>query len=569
MDEVSKLQIKRAENMIWNAAGNYDFRPDFKAFDKEGQAELYWNIIIGSARRHYDYPQLEELFKAIDQYEEADTYEGLVWLGLENALYQKELQQRPVLERLRQSYAEALVKQISYVEDDHFYDAMALAHFKRVLGQEPKLSKYDIKLLDELEFSPDMDTKAVVERCRELLQRWFQISAQLRKKQRTLRATLFGKKKGKLSAAKRYRRFGFGFADHPEGVYGGEDIGELHRQELRTKLSAAELREFMESKFGAPMYAPQQMAEIERQLCSGSHSNCHLLFTRGDHQQGKIQNAFEALQKEREAMQIKRNRESFYNDIHRNRTVIAKLTEKIRNSVLLHLEPTDVKTDAGTLRGDQVWRAVHLDDSKVFTKTEQGDKGDLSIDILLDASTSQKTRQELVSGQGYIIAESLSRCGIPCRVMSFCSMTGFTVMRVYRDHLEWNKNDKIFDFVANGCNRDGLAIRAAHHMMERDPYDHKVLIVLSDVKPNDVLKIRDRQGRELTNYVDTAGLIDTAMEVRRARADGIAVVCVFTGNDEDVASAKMVYGRDFARINSLEKFADTVGMLIQNQIKLM
>ena len=29
MEEVSKLQVKRAENMIWNAAGDYGFRPDF------------------------------------------------------------------------------------------------------------------------------------------------------------------------------------------------------------------------------------------------------------------------------------------------------------------------------------------------------------------------------------------------------------------------------------------------------------------------------------------------------------------------------------------------------------
>ena len=54
MEEVSKLQTKRAENMIWNAAGDYGFRPDFKAFDKAGHAELYWNCIIGAARRHYD-----------------------------------------------------------------------------------------------------------------------------------------------------------------------------------------------------------------------------------------------------------------------------------------------------------------------------------------------------------------------------------------------------------------------------------------------------------------------------------------------------------------------------------
>ena len=65
MEELSKLQVKRAENIIWNCAGDYSFRPDFKAFNKDGQAELYWNCIIGAARRHYEYPKLEQLFKAV------------------------------------------------------------------------------------------------------------------------------------------------------------------------------------------------------------------------------------------------------------------------------------------------------------------------------------------------------------------------------------------------------------------------------------------------------------------------------------------------------------------------
>lgn len=570
MGDISKLQVKRAENMIWNAAGNYSFRPDFKAFNADGQAELYWNCIIGAARRHYDYAKLADLFKALDQYEDGDTYEGLLWLGLENALYQKELPERPVLKELRAEYAKALTRQLGYVEDDRFYDAMALAHFQRAIGEEPRLSKYDINLLDQLEFSPDMDTDAIVAASQELFKRWFQITAQLRKKERRLHPTLFGKKKGRLSGSKRYRHFGAGFADHPDDVYGGENTsGKREEQELRTKLSIVELREFMESKFGEPLYQQSRMMEVERNLCTGNHSGCHLLFTRGEVVKSKIRNGFEALQKEREAVQIEKNRRSFYDNLPRNMTAIAKLTGKIQNSVLLHLEPTDVRANSGLLNGGLVWRATHLDDDKVFVRREQGDKGNLSVDILLDASTSQKRRQELVSCQGYMIAESLSRCGIPCRVMSFCSMTGFTIMRIFRDYGEWNQNDRIFDFVSNGCNRDGLAIRAAHHLINETCYEHKVLIVLSDVKPNDVMKIRSRDGSELAAYEYEAGLIDTALEVRRARADGIAVVCVFTGNDEDVSSAKMVYGRDFARIQSLDKFADTVGTLIQNQLKII
>lgn len=569
MDELSNLQIKRAENIIWNSAGDYGFRPDFKAFDKDGQAELYWNCIIGSARRHYDYSKLAELFKALDQYEEGDTYEGLLWLGLENALYRKELPRRPVLKELREDYALKLTKQLEGTEDDRFYDFMALAHFTRALGKEPRLSSYDTKLLDMLEFSPELSTEDIVLQSKELFQRWFQITAELKKRERRLHPTIFGKRNGRKSRG-RYRHFGAGFADHPDDIYGGENQGGKREEyELRTKLSAGELREFMESKFGEPMYQPAKMMEIERSLCTGNHSSCHLLFTGGEVVKGKIQNAFEALQKEREAAQIEKNRRSFYNELPRNMTVISKLTERIQNSVLLHLEPTEVKSNSGLLNGGLVWRAVMLDDDRVFTKTEQGDKGNLSVDILLDASTSQKQRQELVSCQGYIIAESLSRCGIPCRVMAFCSMTGFTIMRVFRDYEERGKNGKIFDYVSNGCNRDGLAIRAAHYLINQSTYEHRVLIVLSDVKPNDVMKIRAMDGSELSAYEYEAGLTDTALEVRRARSDGIAVVCVFTGNDEDVPAAKMVYGRDFARIQSLDKFADTVGMLIQNQIKLM
>ena len=53
----------------------------------------------------------------------------------------------------------------------------------------------------------------------------------------------------------------------------------------------------------------------------------------------------------------------------------------------------------------------------------------------------------------------------------------------------------------------------------------------------------------------------------KARAEGISVICVFTGVDEDIPSAKLVYGRDFARIQSVDLLADTVGTLLQNQIR--
>lgn len=563
--EISEIQKKRAVNIIWNGAKDHSFSPDFKAFDAEGKADLYWNCIIGAVRHQYEYSKLEEIFRGFSQYEDSDMYESLLWLGLENCVFGRELRERPVLTELRKEYAESFLRCYETSETHRLYDALATGHFMRVLGREPKLDGYDRKLLDELEFSPELSTDEIVSRSKELFMRWFQIHTEEQKKKKRSPPAVFARQKG--SGKQRVRKFGIGFADHPGNIYGGSGAGEQDKErEIKTKLSAAQLREFMTGKYGKPIYNTRELSEIERKLCTGNHTGCSLHFTRGEPSREIILNAFEALQKQKEARQIEKNRQFFYANLAKNRIAIAKLTGEVQNSVLMHLQPVEVRSGTGKLCGGKTWRAVKLDDDKVFTRTEQDDIGNLSVDILLDASTSQKYRQETVSSQGYMIAESLTRCNIPCRVISFCSMTGYTILRVFRDYEDRRGNDKIFEYVSNGCNRDGLAIRAAHYLMNQSSYEHKILIILSDVKPNDIKKIRSSDD-EMIPYEQQAGLVDTALEVRRARADGIAVVCVFTGDDEDVPSAKMVYGRDFARIQSLDKLADTVGMLIRNQIK--
>ena len=226
-----------------------------------------------------------------------------------------------------------------------------------------------------------------------------------------------------------------------------------------------------------------------------------------------------------------------------------------------------MRGNAGELEAGRVWRALDLNDPDVFRRRENSNAGDVSVDILLDASTSQKGRLESISGQGYCIAEALSRCGIPCRVMGFCSMTGYTVVRIFRDYWESGKNDRIFDYVSNGCNRDGLAVRLVRTMMENAACEHRILIILSDVKPQDIVRIWNEEEESFISYEQETGVRDTAYEVRRARAEGIAVICVFTGEDEDLPAARTVYGRDFARIRSVDQLADTVGLLIQNQIR--
>ena len=102
--------------------------------------------------------------------------------------------------------------------------------------------------------------------------------------------------------------------------------------------------------------------------------------------------------------------------------------------------------------------------------------------------------------------------------MGFCSMTGYTIVRIFRDYLETGKNDRIFDYVSNGCNRDGLAVRTAAALMNESSCEHRLMIVLSDVKPQDVVRIRDEEEDSFSSYEKETGIRDTAYEVRRARA---------------------------------------------------
>ena len=569
--EISDLQKKRAYNQIWNAAANYGFLPDFRFYTPEGRADVYWNTIIGLARRHYDYDQLKKLFRGLEQEEEAGEYENLVWLGLENALVARERDMRPVLPEMQKAYARQFLERFGKngTEDDRFFEFLALAHYRRVLGLEQKASRYDRNLLDELEFSPELDTEELVREIRRLLEKWFRIRAEEKRHEHRLPNLPFlpHSEKRKRGDGK-LRRFGTGLAEHPHPTDGGDELPQ-DWIERKSGLTEEELRAFMAEKFGRSLLNEKQIAELEKKLCSGNHKNCRLHITKGGAAEMHIRNAFEALQKEREEAQIAHNREVFRQNEASNRIAIQKLTEKIQNSVLLYLRPYTVRSESGELEGGRIWRALNLDDRNVFRRTENADAGDVSVDILLDASTSQKGRLESISGQAFCIAEALTRCRIPCRVMSFCSMTGYTVLRIFRDYHEETKNSSIFEYVSNGCNRDGLAVRTVHHLMNESSCEHRLLIVLSDVKPQDIVRFREREDEEYLPYEQDYGIRDTAFEVRRARADGIAVICVFTGDDDDLPAARTVYGRDFARIRSIDQLADTVGLLIQNQIKII
>ncbi len=517
---ITDLQNRRADNIIWNCAKDYSFAPDFRAYDSDGNVDIYWNIIFGSARRHYEYEKFEKLFTMLDKYKDSAVYESIFWNALEPVLYEAEVLSRPVLERIRPLPVKA-----------------------------------------ELQFSASMSTDEIVSASR----RFF-----------LEHHGLYGDGKIRLKyRLPHFRRLSVdsflqrgSVVVHNKELYYGSAHNENGNYSVRTKLTESELRAFLETKFGKSIYSPDRIARLEKQLCCGNHKYTHLFFTKGEiGELHGIYNTFEMHQRKRRDEIIANNRSYYKRHFLQNTLLISKLSTRIMNSILMHMQPAPVRANSGTFNPALVWKAVKLNDENIFIRSENENAGDMSVDILLDASHSQLSRAEKISSQAYIISEALSRCHVPCRVMSFCSMSGFTIIRFFNDYSFSSDNSGIFDYYTEGCNRDGLAIRAAGKLMSQTSYEHKMLIVLSDVKPLDIAKIRKDERDSGASYDEIRALTDTAHEVRRLRENGISVVCVFTGEDVNLSSAKMVYGQDFVRIRDFSFFADTVGKLIIDQMK--
>ena len=567
--EILDSEKRRARNLIWNAAGDYDFEPELKAYDQDGRADLYWNSIIGTARRLYGSDNLQRLFAALEGHPDQQLFEQLIWLGLENAAFARESACRPALPALRVSYARRVLALEHARPMDQLLDVLESAHFRRALGQSPAMTPGNREMLDALEFPGDLDGPALARRALDFLHQYFHFtpgaSPAERKPPRRRFLAFRRSGKGDLPAV---RGFGYGYGEHTvPSDGGGTEAGPPKRRitDLSVAQSEAALQAYIQNFFGPSLYDPHTVRELESELCAGDHRDCRLYYARGDDMRDGDVRGYAGAQRRAASKQMEKNKAAYQADLVRHRAGIQRLTARIQNALLAYLQPAPVRAASGTLDPGRIWRGIYLDDDRVFTRVLRTDPGDLSVDLLLDASTSQLDRQATVAAQGYMIAESLTRCGIPVRVSSFCSLSGYTILSRYRDYRETGANERIFHYFTTGCNRDGLAIRAVGKGMEDSPCEHRLLILLTDARPNDVVKLR--RGGSYLDYAGQEGIQNAAREVRSLLHRQISVVCVFTGDDKDVPAAHTIYGRDFARIRSLDQFADTVGTLIQNQIR--
>ncbi len=339
----------------------------------------------------------------------------------------------------------------------------------------------------------------------------------------------------------------------------GEDGAEPEEADPR---AVKKVQEYVELNYGKSYLTALEQERLNRRFCQGIHKDCTLYLTDGILQNPVIKNN----QYRFSQLQLEKNRMYYGNNhwiIKRNITILA---DSLKKAFVLRNDDNASRSVTGQLVPGRLWKVMRTKDDKLFDRKKRSENSDFVVDILLDSSGSQAKRQSQVAAQGYIISEALSEAGIPHRVFGYCAFWGYTVLHRFRDYEDGREaNGRIFEFRAYANNRDGLVLKAIRASLLERPEENKILIVLSDGKPCDI-SIKRPGTRQPASYDGEDAVKDTATEVRRARNQGICVIGVFVGSEEELSAEKRIFGKDFAYIRNISNFSRVVGTFLRRQI---
>ena len=433
-------QERRAANQVWAAAGAYGFEPLFLAHNTDGTVDFYMNTIVGLVHKYYGDKLINSIFDRWAGDLRQAMLDDLAWLYLENAAYRLELPHRPVLEALRDSHADyffAIQYKLSrqeWMARNQLVYTMQAARWRSVLGRNlPVMTPYESGLFRAL--APDtapqpdqlQDALLAVYAKFDLFDGTVHPKAALHLHLDGLLATLATK--ALPTQMIKTDRVTVEHSNAVDAAGSGPSV-DKRQAHITLKQNAAQDRAYIESCFGRSLYPPERLRKAEQELCTGVHLGCHLWFSAGVPSPEQAPTPEARHLAEQAELQADRNRAYYAKNQELHRSVVLRLTEQIRNCILVHQQPNARVARSGNVDPGRVWRAPLLNDDRVFLCAEEENHPAFTVDLLLDASASRLHCQEVIAAQGSILAESLANCGIPVRVSAFSSLRGYTVLRV-------------------------------------------------------------------------------------------------------------------------------------------
>lgn len=586
--EDSRLELEnRIRNLLWTVSGDYklDMKPDISLFLRSRAIALYDGIKQGALARFYD-KDLLGLYLVKKVFLQAGEGEltAVAQLCIEEAIGEKICEERPGIRSMqREAFEDILDQEFEEMPSQKdLLGRLKVAVLRRRLdGGEYGVERRMVPFMElVIRAGKAKDTMELIRVIDELYN--------------TLVDPMFERLHGNLErvlAVTLEELTEYSWEDFlSEEMY--EEALESYVEQLTTNMTGMEDRSvteemeekrhkkknitvvtpemlekaytYVELNYGKTYLSEAEEKRINYLMCRGVHSDCSLYFT-----EGILKNPAKRNYQYEYAKRLRNKNIWLYHDKHRIvKRNISVLTDTLRKSLVLRSETQTVLSDRGQIVPSRLWRIGRSRDAKFFEQELKGEASEFVVDVLIDASGSQMSRQGEVALQAYIISEALSNVEIPHRVMSFCTFWDYTILHRFREYDDpRTANENIFNYVTSSNNRDGLAIKTAGYGLLAREEEKKILIVLSDGKPYDVLVNRPN-ARNPKPYQGQEAISDTATEIRHLRNLEVSVLGVFAGEEKDLATEKKIFGKDFAYIRDIKNFSKIVGRYLTKQLEI-
>lgn len=613
---------KRAENLVWTAAGDYAFTPDFLSFTEDGRADLYMNLVIGLAHKWLGRPT-EALLEEVSESRRAAILSDTLWLSIESYVYARELPSRPALAALRVEHAEAyfarlqnLNRQQWMAENKRLLDQQTI-RWSRVLGRKMRVYAPDRRALAAaLELDPALSADEVAAMLRAILTRFFAYRGEAEVKPVHIR----------LNAVQAWILQHVFRTEHQhtdtlmmKNTYAvnASAATQVASDDKHGGAGATGERAYITACFGRSLYTDEELQQLETRLCVGGHRGCHVYVTDGkfgtDSSRGGFFDSETAKVRQDSAQQELANRRFFESEGELARSLVRRLSARLELTLSDLRENVAVHAPMGRLDPVRAWRMPVVHDPDVFEKQRPEREMPLDVTLLLDASASRMQMQEQLAAEAWILAEALKNCHVPAAVWNFRSLRGYTVLEKMKDFSE-RDCAHLFHFYAAGWNRDGLGLRLAaeellhgsrrnfaaearntgmpadgaleaqkatmsaghsdvrNHSMPvpgGSPGNRKhILIVLTDASPDDSTRLSACEKYPFgAAYEGRPAVDDAADAIAEMRAQGILVYGLFLGRTENLESLSLMYGHHQVRIHDIGQLARAAGEIFTKAVE--
>ena len=432
MKEEYQLEIEnRIKNLIWTVCGDYtlEARPDVEGFLKSRYIALYDGIKQGAFAKYFNKEELSlYLVKKLFVHAHEDALVNIAQLCIEEAVESRIMQERSGVRAIQKhAFEDTLEMDFSSLVKSEI-GQLKIALFREKIQGEYMVSNVIRKKMEQLyELKGARTTRQVIEKIDELYNQWMEpgYEEQYGTLDQILSVTMeeIATYKWKdflseemyednLEAYLEQLAMEMTATRSPSDEAQDEEKADGPRQRRITLVDEETLQKaysYVELNFGKTYLSPLEEKRRNFQNCKGIHADCSLYFTDGVLRNPVLRN----YQYEYARKQKSKNKYAYYDQHRVVKHNIRLLAEVLKKAIVLRDETSESICDRGTLIPARLWKVGRTKDAKLFKKEDKSSRQDFVVDVLIDASGSQRQRQEKVVLQAYIIMEALSSVGIP------------------------------------------------------------------------------------------------------------------------------------------------------------